>query len=151
VILGPGGGLETKRWPRESFAALAAGLAGLYGENLSMLLLGGPGEKETVGHVATAASGARVFATEPGLREVFALVAASDLVVCNSSMLLHVAAAFGKRTLVLLGPAFPSAGAHQAQWGYPGLSESLGPQPEGQKRLCTPGEALDAVRRELAW
>lgn len=149
VILGPGGGLEAKRWPRESFAALAASLAGRYGENLSMLILGGPGEKETIERVASAASRARAFLEPPGLRQVFALVAACDLVICNSSMLLHVAAAFGKKTLVLLGPAFPSADAHQKQWGYPGLSVSLGRQPPAQGRLCTPEEALDAAVRDL--
>lgn len=150
VILGPGGGLGAKRWPAESFAALASRLTGLYGEDLSLLILGGPGDEEAVLRVAAAAPGARRFEEPPGLRRTFALVAASDLVVCNSSMLLHVAAAFGKRAVVLLGPAFPSAAAHQAQWGYPELSVSLGREPGTPSALSTPEEALEAVRRELA-
>jgi heptosyltransferase-2 len=143
VVIGPGGGLEARCWPTESFASLAARLASRYGENLSILVLGGPGETERVGRVA-AASGARTFPEAPGLREVFALVAASDFVICNSSMLLHVAAAFGKLTLVLLGSAFSSAVAHQAQWGSE-TSRSLGREPGSADRIASPDEALNAI------
>jgi heptosyltransferase-2 len=81
---------------------------------------------------------------------VFALAASADLVVCNSSMLLHAAAAFGKPAVVTLGPSFPSARQHQAQWGYPGLSRSLGKEPGERKEICSPDEALEALREELA-
>ncbi|HEX3555887.1 MAG TPA: glycosyltransferase family 9 protein [Thermoanaerobaculia bacterium] len=148
VVVGPGGGLAAKRWPGESFAALAARLpkAG----DVSLLVLGGPREGELVARVAAGAAEARILSPAPGLRETFALVAACDLVVCNSSMLLHAAAAFAKPSVVLLGEAFPSASQHQAQWGYPGLSRSLGQEPRERTALATPEEALAAVQEMLS-
>jgi heptosyltransferase-2 len=150
VVIGPGGGLAAKRWPPASFAAVATGLAAPGGP--SLLVIGGAGEGELVAAVATAAPVAhcRGLPDPPGLREVFALVAASDLVVCNSSMLLHVAAAFAKPVVVLLGPAFPSASLHQRQWGYAGISASLGREPGAHEGICEPAEALRAVRERLA-
>jgi hypothetical protein len=61
--------------------------------------------------------------------------------------MLHCAAAFAKRALVLLGPAFASAREHQAQWGYPELSVTLGPENGGS--LTTPDEALQHAKRFL--
>jgi ADP-heptose:LPS heptosyltransferase len=149
LVIGPGGGLVEKCWPAASFQALAAGLAGT--PALSVLAAGGAREKELTGAVAAAAGGrdGRRHGEPPELRQLFALVAASDLVVCNSSMLLHVAAAFAKPTLVLLGPSFPSAAQHQAQWGYAGTCRSLGQEPGG-RGVATPAEALAAVREQLA-
>jgi ADP-heptose:LPS heptosyltransferase len=150
LLIGPGGGLAAKCWPPESFASLAAGVSSL--GDLTLLVTGGPRERDLVASVASAASGvrARSHPEPPDLRTLFALVAASDLVVCNSSMLLHVAAAFGVPALVVLGRAFDSAAGHQAQWGYPGLSRSLGREAAAGRGLWTPAEVLEAVREALA-
>jgi heptosyltransferase-2 len=140
LVIGPGAGLPEKRWPLERFAALLRGLADWPG--LQILVLAGPGEEHLVRALVPLHPGARAFERPPGLRTNFALVAACDLVVCHSSLLLHVAAAFSRPALTLLGPSFPSAAQHQAQWGYPGLSRSLlMPEPE---------EVLGLVRQELA-
>jgi ADP-heptose:LPS heptosyltransferase len=144
VVIAPGGGLAAKRWPAEHFGAVAAGLPGA-----SILALGGPREGALVAAVVTAAPAARAFLEPPSLREVFALVAAGDLVVTNSSMVLHAAAAFGKRTIVPLGEAFVSALQHQDQWGYPGLSRSFGKEPGERANLYTPQEILAIVREEI--
>lgn len=147
LILGPGAGLVDKRWPLESFAALLRGLADR--PDLSLLILAGPGEEELVRALLPLHPGARAFAKPPGLRPTFALVAACDVLVCNSSLLLHVAAAFGKPALTLLGPSFRSARQHQAQWGYPGLSRSLGREEGERDEICGPEEALATLREEL--
>lgn len=144
IVIAPGGGLAARRWPAECFAAVAAGLPGL-----PILALGGPREEALVAAVTTAAPAARAFPEPPRLREVFALVAAADLVVANSSMVLHAAAAFGKRTVVPLGESFSSALQHQEQWGYPGLSRSLGKEPGGRTTVYTPAEILAIVREEI--
>ncbi|HXO28206.1 MAG TPA: glycosyltransferase family 9 protein [Thermoanaerobaculia bacterium] len=146
VVIGPGAGLAAKCWPAESFVALAAGLAAT--GDLTLLGLGSAREGDLVAAVALAAGGCG-HAETPSLRTVFALVAASDIVVCNSSMLLHVAAAFGRPTVVLLGRAFPSASLHQAQWGYPGISQSLGREPGQREDVTTPAAALRIVREQL--
>ncbi|HET9210249.1 MAG TPA: glycosyltransferase family 9 protein [Thermoanaerobaculia bacterium] len=145
VVIAPGGGLAAKRWPAEHFAAVAAGLPGA-----SILALGGLREEALVAEVLAAAPRTRAFPEPPRLREVFSLVAAADLVVTSSSMALHVAAAFGKRTIVPLGEAFSSAVQHQAQWGYPGLSRSFGKEPGQRASVYTPAEILAAVREEIS-
>ncbi|HEV7785477.1 MAG TPA: glycosyltransferase family 9 protein, partial [Thermoanaerobaculia bacterium] len=147
VVMGPGGGLATKCWPGERFAALAGRLLEM--DDVGVLVLGGPRESELVAQVAAGSPRAHAFLLAPGLRETFALVAACDLVVCNSSMLLHAAAAFAKPSVVLLGEAFASARHHQAQWGYPGLSHSLGKEPGERTALATPEDALAAVREAI--
>jgi len=144
VVIAPGGGLAAKRWPAESFAAVAAGLPGA-----ALLVLGGPREEALVARVLAAAPAARAFPEPPRLREVFALVAAADLVVTNSSMPMHAAAAFGKRMIVPLGDSFPSALQHQAQWGYPGLSSSLGKEPGKRASVYTASEILATIREEI--
>jgi ADP-heptose:LPS heptosyltransferase len=139
IVVGPGGGLAVKLWPKERFAALIRRLAEW--EDADIIIVGGPMEHGLAEELAMA--GGRAL-SGLGLRETFALVAASHLVLCNSSMLLHVAAAFRRPTVALLGPSFPSASAHQAQWGYPGTCVSLG-------RESTPDEALAAAREVTGW
>lgn len=146
IVIAPGGGLPEKRWPAESFAAVTAGLP----PNASILVLGGLQEDGLVARVTAAAPSARSFAEPPSLRQVFALLAASDLLVTNSSMPLHAGAAFGKPVVVLLGESFPSARQHQAQWGYPGLSVSLGKEPGERASVYTPAEALNVIRDEIS-
>lgn len=146
VVLAPGGGVASRCWPAERWIELARGMEA----GLSVLVLTGPRERELAAAVTAACPGARSHAEPPGLRQVFALLAGSDLVLCNSSMPLHAAAAFSRRIVVLLGPSFPSARAHQAQWGYPGLSRSLGREPGERESLATPGEVLEILRTELA-
>lgn len=148
IVLAPGGGLAARCWPAESWVDLARGLAKR--KDLSVLVLTGPREREIAAAVTAACPGARSHTDPPGLRQLFALLAGSEIVVCNSSMPLHAAAAFSRRILVLLGPSFPSARAHQAQWGHPGLSLSLGREPGERQSLCGPDEVLKILGEELA-
>jgi heptosyltransferase-2 len=145
VVIAPGGGVASRCWPAESWIELARGM----GPGLSVLVLTGPRERELAAAVAAACPGARSHAEPPGLRQVFALLAGCDLVLCNSSMPLHAAAAFSRRIAVLLGPSFPSARAHQAQWGYPGLSLSLGRETGERETLYTPAETLHVIKEEI--
>jgi heptosyltransferase-2 len=147
VVIGPGGGLAAKRWPEPAFMELAARLPQLR-PDVSILVLGGPGEEDLVAQVA-AAPQAWCLPVAPGLRRVFALTATADLVICNSSMLMHVAAAFRRPTLALLGESFASASLHQAQWGYPGTCRSLGREPGVRSHLYTPEEVLALAERDL--
>jgi heptosyltransferase-2 len=142
IVVGPGGGLPEKCWPAASYAELVAGIS-----DVSILVLGGPRETAILETVAAAAP--RAWRESPPLRRVFARVATADLVVCNSSMLMHVAAAFAKTTLVLLGPAFASARQHQAQWGYPGICRSFGKEAGERESLYTPTEILAILREEI--
>ena len=148
LVVGPGGGLAVKRWPEASFTALTTRLPEVL-PGASILVQGGPGEEDLVVRVAAAQPRAWSLPKAPGLRQACALTATADLVICNSSMLMHVAAAFRKPTLVLLGESFASASQHQAQWGYPGTCRSLGKEPGGRAHLYTPDEVLAVVGSEL--
>ncbi len=79
------------------------------------------------------------------MRETFAVVNAADAAVCNSSMLMHVAAAFHLPTVVLLGSCFDSVQLHEQQWGYAETCRILGKEGD-HTEIATPVEALDAVR-----
>jgi heptosyltransferase-2 len=146
AVVAPAGGLAAKCWPAESFAELTAALAA---EGLAVAVVGGPRDGPLGERVTAAAPGALSLAGHLSLRETFALIAAADLVLCNSSVLLHAAAAFQKPTLALLGPSFPSARRHDAQWGYPGTCRSLGREPGERAGLYTPAEVMAVVREHL--
>jgi heptosyltransferase-2 len=147
VVVAPGSGLAAKSWPLPSYAELTARLAGIPGTVVAVA--GGPGDRAAGEWLASAAHpGAKPAVNLAGhlsLRETFALIAAADLVVCNSSVLMHAAAAFDKPTLVLLGESFPSARQHQAQWGYPGISVSLGKESGEREAVATVDEAMAAI------
>jgi len=147
VIIAPAGGLAAKCWPPASFADLAAHLAAEGG--MAIAVAGGPRDGALGDQIAAAAPGALNLAGALSLRETFALVAAADLVLCNSSVLMHAAAAFGKPTFALLGRSFLSARQHDAQWGYPGLCRSLGREAGEREEIYTPAEVLAVLRDYL--
>ncbi len=149
VVVAPAGGVAARCWPAESFAALTALLAA---EDPAIVVAGGPRDRALGERVAAAAPSASEVVNLAGhlsLRETFALLAAADLVVCNSSVLLHAAAAFGKPTWALLGPSFPSSRQHDAQWGYPGTCRSLGREAGTREEIYTPAEVFAVLCEHL--
>jgi lipopolysaccharide heptosyltransferase II len=144
IVVAPGSGLATKSWPLASYAELAARLAAQ--PDVAVAIAGGPQDHASGERLAAAAGGRTTnLAGHLSLRESFALVSAADLVVCNSSVLMHAAAAFDRPTVVLLGESFSSARQHQAQWGYPRICVSLGKEPGELDGLATPEEALAVI------
>ncbi len=144
IVVGPGGGFPEKCWPSPCYAELMECLTQCPG--VKIIVVGGKQDRETGSMLAGAARAARSLAGELTLRETFALVAASDLVICNPSMLLHVAAAFRKMSFVLLGEYFPSAAQHQVQWGYPETCWTLG-KDHGHPDIFQAQEAFDFIIR----
>ncbi|RDK03666.1 glycosyltransferase family 9 protein [Paraburkholderia lacunae] len=61
------------------------------------------------------------------LRVTFALAEQADVVITNPSMLLHVAAAFRRPTVAIVGGTFADAQLHDTVWGYPAPYCSVGP------------------------
>lgn len=124
ILLAPGAGLPEKRWPAERFMELAR-LMGARPE-VEVLVVGGNSERALAEELAMAAPNIRTLAGELDLRQVFAVVASADAVVTNGSFVMHVAAAFGVRALIVLGPQFQSAALHELQWGYPETQRTFG-------------------------
>jgi heptosyltransferase-2 len=85
----------------------------------------------------------------PSLRLAFALAATADLLVCNTSMLMHVGAAFATPTLVLLGEDARSTLQHDRQWGYPNNYRALGKELPYTPRIASPVEAATAAEAML--
>lgn len=133
VLIGPGAGDAEKCWPIDRYAALARRLGETYGA--TVLVVGGKGDIARGAAIEDASPSAYSRAGRMSLRETFAATSHADLVLCNSSMLMHAAAAFAKPTVTLLSAGFEPAPQHEALWGYPGIGRILG------KETCAGAEA----------
>ncbi|MBC8102331.1 MAG: glycosyltransferase family 9 protein [Cytophagales bacterium] len=140
IVLGPGAGKPERCWPEADFASLARRLQSQYDARL--LLVGGPGDKDRGAQIAAAFPMVFDRTGKVSLRETFAAISLADLVVCNPSMLMHVAAAFTKHTVVLLGRGQDKE-KEQSLWGYPETCLLLGGEdrdsvasPEAAFRAC---------------
>ncbi len=111
VALAPGAGVPAKRWPAERFAELADRLAAA--TNAAVVLVGSAAERELTHRVAAALRRARCVdlagATTTG--ELAAVLHKCALFIGNDSGPLHLAAAVGRPTVGLFGPAQPEGWA----------------------------------------
>jgi len=142
IVIGPGGGLAEKCWPLASYVELAKWVSASVGAEL--IIVGGKQDFEAGERIIAELPTAKNLAGKLALRETFAVVKAADAVMCNGSMLMHVAAAFRLPTVVLLGACFNSAKEHDQQWGYAGTCQSLGKEGVSSE-IAKPDEALGAL------
>ncbi len=138
IALGVGAGFPEKCWPGGHWDVLMTLL-----NDWDVALIGGSGDRETGVRLSRDRTNVRDFTGALTLRETFAVTAACDSVITNPSMLLHVAAAFRKPTVVVLGDYYTDGAAHDRQWGYPGTCVSLGRDASGKH--ASPGAALIAL------
>lgn len=95
VAIHPGGSSRLKRWPLESFEALAASAAHEFGVRILWLV-----DPKGTGINSTLPQGS-IRARPPSLRELMALLSRSDLLVCNDGGPMHLAAALGVPTFAV--------------------------------------------------
>jgi len=145
LLVGLGGGLPEKCWPLVSLRAVLTSLAKESG--WTILLVGGPKDRMAGDELAQGLPAIRNLAGAVGLRDTLALTAAAGRVLCNSSFVMHAAAAFDRPTIVTLGPVYSSARAHATQWSCNPRARVLGPEP-GSPGLTSP-EAVVAALRDL--
>jgi ADP-heptose:LPS heptosyltransferase len=121
-----------RRWPRESFARVAAALAA--GDpRRRIMITAGPSEADAAHAVAADAQrllgdagGARVSSSEPSLEELHVIMSRAQLFIGGDSGPLHVAATTGAPVVALFGPTLPArsmpwrAGATRAEAVEPG-------------------------------
>jgi heptosyltransferase-2 len=105
VGLVPGAEWATKRWGADRFAALAGALGR---GGATVLVLGGPDDREAAARMEELAGVPLRDTTGNAIDEAVALLARCDLVVGGDTGLVHCARALGRRTLVLFGPTEPA-------------------------------------------
>lgn len=94
-----------KRWPAAHFAALAKQLAG---QGYAIWLFGSPKDHPVAEEIAQLAPGlCRNLSGTTSLTQAVDLLALADLVVCNDSGLMHVAAALDRPIVALYGSSSP--------------------------------------------
>lgn len=140
LVIAPGSGLEKKYWPLDYYQQLVTLLT--QNDDVAIAIVGGKGDRAAGQKFQQENRKIQDLTGKTSLRETFALIAAADRVICNSSMTLHVAAAFEKPTIVLLGESFPSRQEHDAQWGYDDGYYSLGKEIDRRDCIATPDEAI---------
>jgi ADP-heptose:LPS heptosyltransferase len=159
VLVGVGAGVPTKAWdPRQFGAALLQIASALQrsGDRCDILIVGSETDKARANE-AIAAAGPNVpvrsVAGEVSMRTVFALAENANAVLTNSTMLMHVAAAFHRPTVAVLGGSITRPTVHDAIWGYPEHYKSVSPDVyiEGQHEQNWPSveRVVDAVLSAL--
>lgn len=141
IIVSTGAGFPEKCWPVDKFKKLAEKLADR--DDTELLFLGSKKDEADGEALANAIPRLLNLAGRTTLRETIAAVSCSDLVVCNTTMFMHVAAAFEVPTLVMLGPWYDSAQLHRDQWGHPCCTILGRETAQGRDRLATVQDAFE--------
>jgi heptosyltransferase-2 len=105
VGLIPGAEWGTKRWGEGKYAELARRLT-LGGA--TVLLLGGPGERDMARRIAAGSGVPLIDSTGNSIAEALALLARCDLVVGGDTGLVHCARALGRPAVLIFGPTDPA-------------------------------------------
>ena len=98
----PGGSSFDKRWPESQYAELADRLVRRY--NGTVLLLYGPGETAVAHNIQEAMQTPAITYAPETIRELAALLSCCDVVLCNDSGPMHLAAALDVPTVAVFGP-----------------------------------------------
>jgi heptosyltransferase-2 len=101
VFLAPGSVWPTKQWTPEGYAEVARTFLK---QGDTVVLMGSAPEKALCEEIASHAPGSIVTAGETSLWESAELLALADLLVCNDSGAMHMAAASGVPTVSVFGP-----------------------------------------------
>ena len=141
IVIAPGAGQPEKRWPIEHFAELARLL-----NDCNIVIIGSRNDAPLASKIMNKNPKARDLTGRLGLREAFAIIGGARLVISNSSMAMHAAAAFRRPAVVVLSQLFESAAQHHRQWGYP-ETVVLG-RGEDRDQIFTPEEVVARIRQK---
>lgn len=103
LVLIPSASWATKRWPVQSFAAVAGGWAG------DVVVLGGPGEEPRCEAVAAGLPRATVLC-ERGFARTLDALSRARVAIAGDSGLMHLAGATGTPLIAIFGPTDPEDG-----------------------------------------
>jgi heptosyltransferase-2 len=101
IVLAPSSVWKTKMWRSEGFAEVARAFVS---SGHRVIVMGAPEEKELCQWVVAEAPGAISIAGRSSLVESAEILAQAELLVCNDSGAMHLAAAAGVPTISIFGP-----------------------------------------------
>jgi ADP-heptose:LPS heptosyltransferase len=102
----PGAGKAENIWPPERFAAVVDALA--RERALALAVIEGPADADAVGAFRSACGVNGTVVRGRSILDVAALLRRADLVLCNDTGVMHVAAAAQARVLAVFGPTDPA-------------------------------------------
>lgn len=102
VCIHPGASSFDKRWPEENYAEIADAL--VLERRAKVLILRGPGEAALEQKIQKAMQADSIAYAPKSIRELGALIQCCNLVVCNDSGPMHIAAALDVPTVAIFGP-----------------------------------------------
>lgn len=105
VLVSPGGGWKSKRWPAERYGTLCAELWRLHG--MRAIVNVGPGEEEIARSLTNSSGASKPLVVFPSLFELAALLMEARLVIAADTGPLHLGAALGTRVVALFGATDP--------------------------------------------
>jgi lipopolysaccharide heptosyltransferase I len=106
VVVVPGARWETKMWPAQRFAETIDRLHAVGG--MRCVLLGGPGEVPLCERITTACRSSPInLAGRTNVPQLAAVIRLADLVLCQDSAAAHLAVAFDRPLVCLIGPTNP--------------------------------------------
>lgn len=141
IVFAPGAGYAAKRWPLANFIKLALLLA-----PRRIVIVGSQADRPLGAALQEAGAHIDDRTGTLTLGETLAVIGGASLVICNSSMAMHAAAAFAKPCVTLLGAEFPSARDHALQWGHP-ETRVLGREAE-RNEIARAEDVFDILHRE---
>ncbi len=139
-------GDQTRYWPEDRFVTVIGSIRQRF-PDLSILIIGAPHDRARMEQIGRA-TGVRLAAT-PGMRDMMAVVARSDIVFTADTSVTHVASAYDKPAVVM----FPRGrGALYGPYGTAGRAVST-PAPTLQSLAVPPvlavlDDVITAERRE---
>lgn len=141
IIIAPWAGVPSKQWPIERYAALLASLS----KDANGCVIGASEDAESGERLVRGFGGWRNRCGKDNFRRSMALVSAAQLVICNASAAMHIAAAFNKPCVVILTRAF-NPREHAALWEQRGVHHQMFPRSDEEN---VPTAEVEALARQL--
>lgn len=112
ILVNPGAGSQTKRWPLDNFLEVAEKLSTTYDSQLTFLF--GPKEPDLLSLVRSKTRFSVHDGTAFSLPVLAEFIASHDLLITNDTAVMHVGAAFGVSTVAIF-----TGGLHQPTKWFP--------------------------------
>ena len=107
VMLNPGAGWQTKRWPAENFPHLADKLTKYSNANAKIIMSWGPQEKELIENIKSNMNDKITIMPQSTIKQLGAIIKSCDLFVGSDTGPTHLAAALEVPVVGLYGPSDP--------------------------------------------